>query len=78
MRELDKFVRETLQTSVKVGVPTGLNGVAEAVLKPEYATAVGLMLMSADGGHTVQGRKPTKHAKKEKKPGILKRFLGKF
>ena len=79
MRELDKFVRETLQTSVKVGVPTGLNGVAEAVLKPEYATAVGLMLLAAEGGEVKGARKaPKGGTKKEKKPGFLKKFLGKF
>lgn len=79
MRELDKFVRETLQTSVKVGVPTGLNGVAEAVLKPEYATAVGLMLLAAEGGEVKGARKaPKGGTKKEKKPGLLKKFLGKF
>ena len=79
MRDLDKFVRETLQTSVKVGVPAGLSGVAEAVLKPEYATAVGLMLMSVEGGHChAQGRKSMKYTKKEKKTGVLKKLLGKF
>lgn len=79
MRDIDKFVRVTLGMSVKIGTPSGLTGVADAIEKPEYAAAVGLMLMSADGGGQSIGKKPKKKAKKgEKKPGLLKRFFGKF
>ena len=78
MRDIDKFVREILQTSVKVGVPTGLSGMTDVLGKPEYATAVGLMLSSLDGSATVQGKKVRGKAKKNKKPGALKRFLSKF
>ncbi len=80
MRDIDKFVRATLGMSVKVGAPSGLTGVADAVEKPEYAAAVGLMLLSADGVPQTIGKKPKKKAKKggEKKPGMLRRFLGKF
>lgn len=79
MREIEKFVRETLRTSVKIGVPGELSGVAEAVQKPEYAAAVGLMLMAAEhrGGVEPVG-KHGKKPKKEKKTGFLKKFLGKF
>lgn len=79
MRDIDKFVRATLGMSVKIGRPTGLTGVAEAIERPEYAAAVGLMLMSADGGGQTLGKKARKKGKKgEKKPGLLKRFFGKF
>lgn len=46
--------------------------------KPEYATAVGLMLASLDGGMASQGKKPRGKSKKDKKPGAFKRFLSKF
>ncbi len=75
MRDLDKFVREVLQMSVKIGVPMGLSGVAEAVRRPEYAAAVGLMLTSAEGG---KGKAAKKGQKKEKKGGMLKKIFGKF
>lgn len=75
MRDLDKFVREVLQMSVKIGVPMGLSGVAEAVRRPEYAAAVGLMLTSAEGG---KGKVVKKGQKKEKKGGMLKKIFGKF
>lgn len=79
MRDIDKFVRATLGMSVKIGRPAGLTGVAEAIEKPEYAAAVGLMLISADGGGQALGKKSRKKGKKgDKKPGFLSRFLGKF
>ncbi len=80
MRDIDKFVRATLGMSVKIGAPSGLTGVAEAIEKPEYAAAVGLMLLSAEGGGSnmpKSGKK--KKAKKSGKPGgFLKKFFGKF
>lgn len=78
MRDIDKYVREVLEMSVKIGAPTGLNGVADAVQKPEFATAVGLMLLSAEGNVRAQGKKLGKKPKKEKKPGVLKRIFSKF
>ena len=78
MRDIDKFVREILQTSVKIGVPTGLSGMTDVLGKPEYATAVGLMFASLDGGSAAQGKKVRGKAKKDKKPGAIKRFLSKF
>ena len=78
MRDIDKFVRNMLNMSVKIGVPSGLLGVADSTYKPEYATAVGLMLVSADGGAMTGGKHPRIKAKKDKKAGFLGRFLGKF
>lgn len=78
IRDLDKFVRETLNMSVKIGVPTLLNGVGEAIQKPEYAAAVGLMLKSAEGGALKQGKKSRSKAKKVQKPGLIKSILSKF
>lgn len=77
IRDLDKFVRETLNMSVKIGVPMLLNGVGEAIQKPEYAAAVGLMLKSAEGGQMQKG-KTGKKGKKAKEPGMLKKILSKF
>lgn len=78
MRDLDQFVRETLEMSVKIGVPMNLSGVAEATRRPEYAAAVGLMLISAEGNGQAQHKKASKKPKKAKKPGFLKRVVSKF
>lgn len=78
MRDIDKFVREMLNVSVKVGVPLGMNGVAEVLRKPEYAAAVGLMHMSAEyvPVQASSGRK--KKGKKSGKGGGLMGFLKSF
>lgn len=79
MRDIDKFVRATLGMSVKIGSPSGLTGVADAIEKPEYATAVGLMLLSAEGGGQINTKKVKKKSHKgDKKPGFLKKFFSKF
>ncbi len=76
MRDIDKFVRETLLMSVKIGSPIGLNGVADAIEKPEYATAVGLMLMSAERGNNPGGFMHKKAGKKHDGGGLLRRLWG--
>lgn len=80
MRDIDKFVRATLGMSVKIGAPSNLTGVSDAVEKPEFAAAVGLMLMSAEGNPQTVSKKNKKKAKKDKKAngGVIKRFFGKF
>ena len=78
IRDIDKFVREILGASVKIGAPAGLNGVADAVQKPEFATAVGLMLLATENDKRQVGKKAHKKLKKEAKVGFLKRFMSKF
>ena len=78
MREIDKFVRETLLMSVKIGTPTGLKGVADAIQRPEYATAVGLMLLSADRANGAHQFVRKKAGKKGEKVGFFGRLFGKI
>lgn len=78
MRDIDKFVRATLGMSVKIGAPHSLSGVADAVERPEYATAVGLMQLSAAGDGGVQSKKAHRKPKKGKGGGMLKKLFGKF
>lgn len=79
MRDIDKFVRATLNMSVKIGAPSGLTGVGEAVQKPEYAAAVGLMQLAVENEGRVLAKKANKkHKKSDKGPGFLKKLLGKF
>lgn len=79
MRDIDKFVRNMLNMSVRIGVPSGLMGVADSTYKPEYATAVGLMQLSAENPHHGKPlKKTTKKSKSAGKPNFLKKFFGKF
>lgn len=76
MRDIDVFVRSALQCSVKIGIPNGLGGVSDSVEKPEYATAVGLMLMSVDSGQQSSSMRKSKKNKPSK--GFLKKLFSKF
>jgi len=78
MRDIDIYAKEVLETAVRVGVPVGLGGVSEAVEKPEYATAVGLMMMAAEESQVaaMPGRKNTKKAKNNKKDAKTGGILG--
>lgn len=79
MRDINIFAKRILEASVKIGVPGELSGVADEVQKTEYATAVGLMLISAenDGKNRVPKANKSRD-KKESKGGALKRFFSKF
>ena len=81
MRDIDLFAKKALEASARIGKPTGLDGVAEAIEKPEFATAVGLAMMAAEesGRETKVAKKPAKKkAKPAKGDGFLKRLLKKF
>ena len=83
MRDIDLFAKKVLEAAVKIGIPTGLNGVSEAIEKPEFATAVGLAMMAAEDGQYAMPvgkkgfKKPGKN-KGEKKPGLFKKIFSKF
>ena len=84
MRDIELFAKKVLEAAVKVGKPVGLSGVSEAVEKPEFATAVGLVMLAAEDvnyGAGVGGKKGFKMGGKnkgEKKSGLLKRIFSKF
>ncbi|MBR2725943.1 cell division protein FtsA [Candidatus Saccharibacteria bacterium] len=91
MRDIEKFAKGVLEAAVKIGVPTGLNGVAEAVQKPEYAVAVGLAMLAAEDNNAGSagnsgGKKGTSFGKKKsssktggtKKTNLLKKIFSKF
>ena len=80
MRDINIFAKIALEASVKIGVPDGLSGVVDEVQKPEYAVAVGLMLMSAEGasGEKIMRASKKKGGNKERKENILKKFFSKF
>jgi hypothetical protein len=51
----------------------------EAVAKPEYATAVGLMMIGSRGGEVVARKKKTSEKKvKKSEGGLLKKIFNMF
>ena len=80
MRDIDLFAKKSLEASVKIGTPQGLGGVADAIEKPEFATAVGLAMLAAEESQyaPVGGKKAKKGLKMPKTPGFLKKLFSKF
>jgi cell division protein FtsA len=44
MRNIEHFARKHVELAARIAKPSGVVGVSEEILKPEYATAIGLML----------------------------------
>ena len=59
LKGIADYARESLQLSARVGKPSGLGGVAEQVESPQFATALGLMLIDLDGDVTHAGTHPS-------------------
>lgn len=80
MRDLDLFVKDVLEASVKIGIPKGLGGVSDSIEKPEFAVAVGLALLAAEerGASEIAVKKPKKLPKLPKAPGFIKKLFSKF
>ena len=79
MRDIDLFAKQILEASVKIGAPTGLGGVADAVEKPEFAAAVGLALMAAEQEPAdLNLSKKSNKKKKTSKPGGVAGSAGGF
>lgn len=80
MRGMVEIAKTQLGVAARVGKPTGFAGVAENIDQPQYATAVGLMLldMTADSKRPRgRGKKLPKMSGKQAK-GMLSNFLGRF
>ena len=80
MRDIDLFAKKSLEAAVKIGTPQGLGGVADAIEKPEFATAVGLAMFAAEESQYIapRGKKAKKALKMPKTPGFLKKLFSKF
>lgn len=74
------FVKKQLNLATKVGKSTGFAGVADSVDSPEFSSAVGLMLIDADGGQAGHsaGQKESKKSKSGGATSTIKNFLSKF
>lgn len=49
MKGIAEYAKEALQLPARVGKPSGFSGVAEKVDEPQFATALGLMLLDLEG-----------------------------
>ena len=81
LRGITEFAKAHLGVAARVGKATGFGGVADDIDKPQFATAVGLMLIDAEHGGqraTSKGRKAASGDTLKQAGGFLKGIFGKF
>jgi cell division protein FtsA len=81
MRNIEHFARKHVELAARVAKPSGIIGVSEDILKPEFATAIGLMLGDnerANIDHIDGGARVPKKAKKKKEGSIFSRIAKLF
>lgn len=85
MRDIEIFAKKCLEAAVKIGIPAGLDGVADAIARPEFATAVGLALIAAEESEyqkstaSKKTKKSTAKSTKSSNPfGFIKKIFSKF
>lgn len=80
MRDIDLFASKCLEAAVKIGAPSGLDGVSTAVEKPEFAVAVGLALIAAEeiDYKSTSNKKSKKPKQKSLEGNFLKKMFSKF
>lgn len=80
IKGISEYAKEKLGLAAKVGKASGYGGVAENIEEPQFATAVGLMLIDASGAEaTAQpSHKQSGAAALKNAGGLLSKFLGRF
>jgi cell division protein FtsA len=78
LKGIVEYAKNYLGLAARVGKPSGFGGVADNIEKPQFATAVGLMLIDGEkvqqSGHS---KKKTSASMKEAK-GVVSKFLSRF
>ncbi len=81
LKGIAEFAKQHLGLAARVGKPSGFGGVADNITNPEFATAVGLMLIDAESTPKPRsGKKPHRDVKTAAKNagGVLSGFLKRF
>ncbi len=86
MKHLSEFAKTHLGLAARIGKSDGYGGVSEDAEKPEFATAIGLMMIDSEGNGTVHKNNTSHHGNSgqkakdglQKASGIITNFLGKF
>jgi cell division protein FtsA len=72
LRGLEFYARERLESAVRVGIVSGVKGVGEAIQRPEFSTAIGLMVAGIERSSGAGMETKKKHG------SLLKRILASF
>ena len=80
IKGIAEYAKEKLGLAVRVGKPTGFGGVADHIEEPQFATAVGLMLLDAEGSAQKQHARSGDGGKAsfKKASSMISSFLSRF
>ena len=87
MKHMAEFAKQKLGLAARVGKASGFGGVVENIEQPEYAAAIGLMLIDAEGVAANRGKSGVQTGKMnsqqakdslKKASAGLSKFLGRF
>jgi len=70
LKGIADYAKESLGLAVRIGISSGYGGVADNIDKPEFATALGLMLIDSEVSGAI------KHGNKSKSKGVLSNGVG--
>jgi cell division protein FtsA len=78
LKDIVSYAKESLGLAARIGKTSGYGGVADNIEKPQFATAVGLMLIDSEGQAIAQTRTKKTSTSLTSAAGIVSRFLGRF
>lgn len=78
LKDIVNYAKEYLGLAARVGKTTGYGGVADNIEKPQFATAVGLMLIDSESESGPQTRKKKSGTGLASATGIISRFMARF
>lgn len=78
IKGINNYAKEALGLAARVGKSAGYGGVAENIEAPQFATAVGLMLLDSEGHQSNTHAKAPAGATMKNAGGLLKSVIDKF
>lgn len=79
LKGITEYAKQSLGLAVRIGMASGYGGVADNIDKPQFATAIGLMLIDSEANEVSKsndaprGKNVLSHG-----TGIISKFLGRF
>ena len=77
MKGMSAYAKEALGLAARVGKPSGYGGVVEHIDEPQFATAVGLMLMDVEDVGATPAKAPSGSAFRDA-GGLMRNIISKF
>jgi cell division protein FtsA len=79
LKGIAEYAKESLGLAARIGVASGFGGIADGIDKPQFATAVGLMLIDSESDGIIKNsNKFNGKSAFNNGVGLLSKFIGRF